>query len=80
MKDAPSDSLVEAIQRVAEGEIWVSAQMSSKLIQVFSGQPGSESIEGVHRLTDREFEIFQLIGEGKSKAHISETLHISPRP
>ncbi len=79
MKDAPSDLLVEAIQRVAEGGIWVSAAMSSRIIQAFSYQGGGEAVEGVHRLTDREFEIFQLIGEGKSKAVISSNLNISPK-
>jgi len=79
MKDAPSDSLVDAIEKVANGGIWVSLAMSSKIIEAFSGQGDGEEVEGVHRLTDREFEIFQLIGEGKSKADISSDLNISPK-
>ncbi len=79
MKDASRDLLVEAIRRVAEGGIWVSSAMSKMIIQAFSGHGGSDAVEGVHRLTDREFEIFQLIGEGKSKGVISAMLNISTK-
>ena len=34
---------------------------------------------GVDRLTDRELEVFELIGKGKSSAQIAEQLHISPK-
>jgi DNA-binding NarL/FixJ family response regulator len=79
MKDAPSRQLKDAIKKVAKGGIWVSTAMSTKIIQAFSGPNGPGKMEGVHRLTDREFEIFQLIGEGKSKANISSSLNISPK-
>jgi len=79
MKDASSDLLTDAIAKVAEGGIWVSAAMSSKIIEAFSGQGSGDKVEGVHRLTDREFEIFQLIGEGKSKSDITDALNISPK-
>lgn len=79
MKDASSDMLVEAIRRVTEGGIWVSSAMSNKIIQAFSVQGGGDAVEGVHRLTDREFEIFQLVGEGKSKGVISSMLNISTK-
>jgi DNA-binding NarL/FixJ family response regulator len=79
MKDAPSALLAEAIAKVSEGGIWVSDEMSTRIIQAFSGQGKGEAVEEVHRLTDREFEIFQLIGEGKSKGEISNGLNISPK-
>jgi DNA-binding NarL/FixJ family response regulator len=79
MKDAEADKLVEAIKAIVDGGIWVSPEMSNKIIQAFSGQGGKDQVEGVHRLTDREFEIFQLIGEGRSKSDISTTLNISPK-
>lgn len=79
MKDAPRKALLEAIGEVASGGIWVSSEMSGKIIQAFSGKPGNNAVDGVHRLTDREFEVFQLIGEGRSKAEIAESLHISPK-
>jgi len=79
MKDAPMETLEEAIVRVAGGGLWVSPEMSNKIVLAFSGGGEGDHLEGVHRLTDREFEIFQLLGEGKSKADISSGLHISPK-
>lgn len=79
MKDAASESLKEAVRQVAEGGIWVSSAMSSKIIEAFSGGGVGDRVEGVHRLTDREFEVFQLIGEGKSKSELADMLNISPK-
>lgn len=79
MKDASTPSLLEAIRKVADGGIWVSPSMSNQIIQAFSGQGNGGKVEGVHRLTDREFEIFQLIGEGRSKASLAKSLNISPK-
>ncbi|MFN4805153.1 MAG: response regulator [Akkermansiaceae bacterium] len=79
MKDAPRLSLLEAISEVANGGIWISPEMSRKIIHAFSGKQKNEAGDGVHRLTDREFEVFQLIGEGRSKSEISESLNISPK-
>ena len=79
MKDAPTKTLVEAIEVVADGGIWVSPEMSTKIIQAFSGKPANDAVDGLHYLTDREFEVFQLIGEGRSKSEIADSLHISPK-
>jgi DNA-binding NarL/FixJ family response regulator len=79
MKDAPAKTLLEAIEVVADGGTWVSPEMSSKIIRAFSGKPSVDSVNGVDRLTDREFELFQLLGEGRSKAEISDSLNISPK-
>ena len=79
MKDAASSQLIEAIKEVSYGGVWVSQEMSSKIIQAFSGKPNADMVEGVHRLTDREFEVFQMIGEGKSKSDMADGLHISPK-
>lgn len=79
MKDASSRSLEEAIRKVAEGGIWVSPAMSHNIIQAFLGHGNGDELVGIHRLTDREFEIFQLIGEGRSKSTISSDLNISPK-
>jgi DNA-binding NarL/FixJ family response regulator len=79
MKDAPRSSLLEAINTVSDGGIWVSPEMSALIIQAFSGKPAKETVDGIHRLTDREFEVFHLIAEGRSKSEIADALHISPK-
>ena len=79
MKDAASSQLIEAIQKISNGGVWVSQEMSSKIIQAFSGDPKANKVEGVYRLTDREFEVFQMVGEGRSKSEMADSLHISPK-
>lgn len=79
MKDAPRASLLDAIGQVANGGIWVSPEISTKIIRAFSGKPANETVDGIHRLSDREFEVFHLIGEGRSKSEIADALHISPK-
>jgi DNA-binding NarL/FixJ family response regulator len=77
MKDADSATLLKAIHRVLEGVIYVSPAMSAQILEAFSGRHSNRPVEGVHKLSDREFEVFQLIGEGKSTQQIADTLNIS---
>lgn len=77
MKEADRTTLLHAIRRVLEGGIYVSPAMSAQILEAFSGRNPNRAVEGVHRLSDREFEVFQLIGEGQSTQQIADTLHIS---
>lgn len=79
MKQEGGKKLMEAIRRVLSGQICVSEKMSAKILEIFSGHH-SDSDTGsslVNRLSDREFEVFQLIGEGKGTRVIAEKLHLS---
>jgi DNA-binding NarL/FixJ family response regulator len=79
MKDAPHDDLMAAIRRVAAGKVWLSAKMSDEILDAFSGGQPRRQVDGVHKLSDREFEVFQLLGEGKGTNHIADALHISTK-
>jgi DNA-binding NarL/FixJ family response regulator len=50
--------------------------VSESLLRRFSGKP-RENRSSVEILTDREFEVFQFIGEGKSPKEIAAQLHIA---
>ncbi len=79
MKDAPHGAFEKALRRVAEGGIAVSDAMSETILLAFSSG-GTPTAEGaVSQLSDREFEVFQLIGEGRSTNQIAEALKISPK-
>jgi DNA-binding NarL/FixJ family response regulator len=75
-KQEGGEKLIEAIRTVLFGEIYVSSSMSSKLIDVFSNRktPTSDPIEG---LSDRQFEIFQMIGRGKGTRAVAAELGVS---
>jgi DNA-binding NarL/FixJ family response regulator len=77
MKQEGGERLVLAIRQMLAGEIVVSPKVSAKVLNVFSGL--SSDISPVERLTDRELEIFQLIGRGQGNNVISDHLHISSK-
>lgn len=79
MKNAPYDSLKAALVRVAEGGIVVSQAMSERILAAFSSGAKPKSGDGLHSLTDREFEVFQMIGEGKHTGQIADALRISTK-
>jgi DNA-binding NarL/FixJ family response regulator len=79
MKDAPHDDLMAAIRRVAVGKVWLSGDMSEEVLNAFSGGKPRRQVDGVHKLSDREFEIFQLLAEGKSTHQIADALNISTK-
>lgn len=78
MKGATTEKLIEAIDRVMSGEIYLSAPVSNQILHGLSGKRGPEQF-GLERLTDRELEVFELLGHGKSTGQISDLLHISPK-
>jgi DNA-binding NarL/FixJ family response regulator len=79
MKEAGGESLLHAIRQVLRGEIYVSPKLAAGLLENLSSRRPRGSDSPIKQLTDREFEIFQLIGQGKSTRDISEQLHLSPK-
>lgn len=75
-KQQPPEELVRAIRQVLGNHLYMSKELSEKLLRRFSGQP-MKIQSSMEILTDREFEILQLIGAGKSSKEIARQLHIS---
>jgi DNA-binding NarL/FixJ family response regulator len=76
MKHEAVDQVAGAIRQILKGEIHVSERMMSRLIRTLVRQPeASES--PVDQLSDRELEVFQLIGEGRGTREIAKRLHLS---
>lgn len=78
MKQEGGKKLMEAIRHVLSGKTYVSEKISAKILDVFSGRP-TEGASPVQNLTDREFEVFQLIGEGVSTKEIADKLRVSAK-
>ncbi len=79
-KDAGGSMLMQAIRQVLSGQIYVSEKTSARIIEIFSGHHRTTQAQSpVAQLSDREFEIFQLIGEGLSTKDIGDRLKISAK-
>jgi DNA-binding NarL/FixJ family response regulator len=77
MKDARDGVFLEAIRRVLEGRIFVSPALNQYLLKNLSqGNPPSQE-ETIQLLSDREFEVFRMIGEGLETKEIAEKLCLS---
>jgi len=79
MKEAGGEKLLKAIRRVLDGQVYVSDQLAATLLDSMTGGRPRGSTSPIEKLSDREFEIFQLIGQGKSTRHIAVQLHISQK-
>jgi DNA-binding NarL/FixJ family response regulator len=77
MKKEASERLIDAIRQVMTGEIFVSDTIKSKLLQSFTGTPAKKKGPLIDSLSNRELEVFQLLGQGHSTRQIADILHLS---
>jgi DNA-binding NarL/FixJ family response regulator len=76
MKDQASDKIVTALRRVLDGEVYLSEKMSARVLhKLVGGVPAS--VSPVDLLSDRELQVYELIGRGTGTRQIAEKLHLS---
>jgi len=79
MKNEGGEKLVEAIRQVLQGKTYVSEKMSGQALESFSGRSPQADDITIGKLTDREFEVFGLIGQGLTTGEIGRRLRLSPK-
>jgi DNA-binding NarL/FixJ family response regulator len=80
MKEEATEQVLVAIRRVMKGEIFLSEKMKSRMLQqLTTGGRNKVVVSPIENLTDRELEVFRLIGEGRSTRQIAGELHLSVR-
>jgi DNA-binding NarL/FixJ family response regulator len=79
MKEAGGENLLTAIRQILRGEVYVSPRMAMRMMEAFTQRTPRGSSSPIGQLTDREFEVFQLIGAGKSTRDIAGELHLSSK-
>jgi DNA-binding NarL/FixJ family response regulator len=82
MKQEATEKVLVAVRRILGGDIYISERMANKLLhQYVSGQYLSAASADLNSqlaiLSDRELEVFRLIGEGRGTRQIAEKLHLS---
>jgi DNA-binding NarL/FixJ family response regulator len=79
MKEAGGEKLLAAIRHVLSGQVYVSEKISAGLLDAMTGRRPRGSNSPIEKLSDREFEVLQLIGQGKSTRDIAAQLHLSSK-
>ena len=74
MKQQATDQVIVAIRRILSGEVYLSDAISSKILRNFSGEKTKKAGTAVEQLSDRELEVFRLIGTGFGTRQIAEKL------
>jgi DNA-binding NarL/FixJ family response regulator len=80
MKNAGGQKLIRAIRQVLAGETSISETVSARIVDAFTGRRASAGADSaVTQLTEREFQVFELLGTGLSTREIGVQLHISSK-
>jgi DNA-binding NarL/FixJ family response regulator len=77
-KGQATHHVLEAVRAILQGRVYVSAELANQLLHRAVGQ---KTWEGslIDSLSDRELEVFQLLGEGLTTESIAEKMHVSPK-
>jgi DNA-binding NarL/FixJ family response regulator len=76
MKQEGPEKILQAIRQILAGQLYLSPKMSSRVLDSISGR-SDRNRPAVARLTDRELEILQLLGQGKDSHAIAAQLNLS---
>ena len=77
MKQEATEKVLVALRRILSGEIYVSEKIANSMLQHYVRGANPSVHSSVSELTDRELEVFRLIGEVHGTRQIAEALHLS---
>jgi len=76
-KDEATEDVILAIRKLLDGGFYLSEKMSAKMLSKFVEGPSETGGMPIERLTDRELQVFELIGRGISTRNVAVKLHLS---
>ena len=79
MKEEAAESVLVGIRKVLKGEVVLSDKMQVRLLHRLVSGSLKQGSSPIDTLSDRELEVFRMIGEGRSTRQIAEELHLSVR-
>jgi DNA-binding NarL/FixJ family response regulator len=77
MKQEATDHIVEAVRQVLRGEIYLSEKMAARMLHRLAGEEGGMRPASIESLSDRELEVFHLVGAGLATREVAEKLYLS---
>jgi len=78
-KREPTEKILTALRCVLRGKLYLSAETTQRLIANRAGVSTIQKDHSVEALSDREFEVFVMIGRGLGMRQIAQMLHLSPK-
>ena len=79
MKSEANEKVVEAVRCVLKGDVYLSENMTDRLLSDYVGGRASQGEPFLSALTDRELEVFTFLGEGYERREMAEALSLSPK-
>jgi DNA-binding NarL/FixJ family response regulator len=79
MKEDADAHIIEAVRTVLRGEIYVSHEISSRMLREYVSDDAAGPKTGIEALTERERQIFECLGQGMSSRKIADQFSLSPR-
>jgi DNA-binding NarL/FixJ family response regulator len=77
MKQEPTDVILSAMRRLLRGETYLSAKMQARVVLRFATGATTPVTSDIEKLSDRELEVFELLGKGRSTNQIAQQLRLS---
>jgi len=77
MKHEPAQTVRAAISKVLGGEIYLSEKMSAVMLSKLMRGKSEQAVSPLEQLSDRELEVFQMLGEGKGTRQIAQELNLT---
>jgi DNA-binding NarL/FixJ family response regulator len=77
MKEAAADQLLIALRRVLAGGVYVSEHLGASMIERIAGNDPKQTSNPIERLSNRELQVLNLIGRGKTTREVAENLTLS---
>jgi DNA-binding NarL/FixJ family response regulator len=77
MKQEATDTVLDAIRRIIRREFYVSQRVANRMLQQLVARPAIPHPPSIDQLSDRELEVFRLIGDGLGTREIATALHLS---
>jgi DNA-binding NarL/FixJ family response regulator len=78
-KQQPRQKIIEAIRCILEGRVYLSPDMTERVLSRTLGRSQDQSRSPIESLSDRELEVFELIGHGQTVREIARKLELSPK-
>jgi DNA-binding NarL/FixJ family response regulator len=77
-KQEAAEQVIHAIRRLLEGKLYVSLRLVGRILEdADGGEPKPPATSPIERLSNRELEVYQLIGQGLGSSELAEKLHLS---